>query len=136
MSDNKRKGNRSEGALAAAFLRKGYTVLFPFGECERYDMVIDRGRGFERVQIKTGRRVKNRSCVAFNACSSLAHHGNGCGRRDYRGQIELFGVFCEETGITYVVPVEQVGRRQGSLRLAPSRNGQHKKIMWAKDFEI
>jgi|SRR5579859_7081677 len=36
-------GERPQGAIAAAVMRYGYTILVPFGEAHRYDMVIEKG---------------------------------------------------------------------------------------------
>jgi hypothetical protein len=45
-------------------------------------------------------------------------------RRDYRGEADLFGIYCHDREEVYVVPVEDVPPRAASLRLAPTRNGQ------------
>ena len=113
-------------------------VLIPFGENQRYDLLIDDNGDFVRVQCKTG-RLRN-GVVLFNTCSITYHHPGNRGTRQYmhhyRGAADVFGVYCRETGRVYVVPVEEVGVRNGFLRIAPPKNSQSKKVRWAKDFAL
>lgn len=128
-------GERTEACVLAALLKAGYAVLLPFGDNQRYDMVIDDSESFKRVQCKTARTCKRDSgAFEFHTCSSYAHRGGG--RKDYRGEIEFFGVYYPETDSVYLVPVEEVGTRQGTLRLQPARNGQQAGIRLADDYKI
>lgn len=63
-------------------------------------------------------------------------NGHGWGRRDYRGQVDYFAVYCPETDKVYLVPVEDVGTNEGSLRVEPTLNEQQKGVRWAVDYEI
>src|SRR6185295_6493361 len=125
-------GERSEGQIMSRLLRTGRTVLKPFGDNQRYDLVIDEGDRFVRVQCKTGRLRDG--AVRFATCSSYAHRG--LGRRDYRGQADVFAVYCPGTDRCYLVPVDAVGEKGCSLRVNKSRNGQAKNIRLAADFEL
>jgi hypothetical protein len=52
--DSKSTGERSEAIIMGRLVATGYTVLMPFGENKRYDLVIeDADRQFWRVQCKT-----------------------------------------------------------------------------------
>ncbi len=128
----KEKGDISEAMVTAAFLRSRFTVLKPIGERHRFDLVIDRGNGFERVQCKSG-RLRN-GAICFATCSNMAHHGGG--RKDYRGQVELFGVYCSDNDMCYLVPVSDVGIAEGKLRFDPSKNGQKKNVRLAASNKI
>ena len=129
------KGDLSVAMITACFLRKQYIVLKPLSEKSRYDLVIDRGTGFERVQCKTG-RLRNGSIV-FATCSSTLHHKNGA-RKNYKGQIEWFAVYCHELDKCYLVSVNEVGDAEASLRVEPPKGKQtmNKTIRLAKDYEI
>lgn len=131
--NTKNIGEKSEGMCLAKFLQNGWVVLMPFGDNQRYDFVIDRGIGFERVQIKTG-RIANGSIVF--PTSSSTYHRSGGGRSGYRGQADLFGVYCPDNGQIYLVAVNDVGMRCVSLRVDASKNNQSKCIRWAKEFQI
>lgn len=127
-------GDLSVAMLTARFLQLGYMVLKPITELSRYDLVIDRGSGFERVQCKTGR--SKGGTIRFNAASSQWHHRKGVGRLSYTGQVELFGIYHPQTGQCFLVPVDQVGGTEGVLRLEPTKNGQAKGTRLAADFLI
>ena len=126
------KGDRSEGLILAAFLEAGKVVLTPFGDNQRYDLVIDEAGTFIRIQCKTGRLRKG--AVEFNACSTHEHRGHGS--RDYRGQADIFGVYCPDTDKIYLVPVTDVPKSRGSLRVSASRNNQTKGVRTADQYEF
>ncbi|MBT5636233.1 MAG: hypothetical protein HOJ23_11670 [Gammaproteobacteria bacterium] len=123
-------GERSEGMVLAALLRAGKVVLQPFGDNQRYDLVVDEDGKFIRVQCKTA-RLKN-GALAFDTCSSQTHRGKG--KQDYRGQADLFGVYSPDRDAVYLVPVEDVGVTQARLRLSKPRNGQSKGVRFAADY--
>jgi len=131
-TDPKTIGERSEGMILAALLRAGKVVLSPFGDNQRYDLVVDEDGTFIRIQCKTG-RVKD-GALEFVTCSSQAHRGKGT--QNYRGQADLFGVYSPDLDKVYLVPVGEVGTRQANLRLRPPRNGQVKNVRMAQDYEI
>jgi hypothetical protein len=88
MEHPKAVGDRSTLAVMLALQRAGNIVLLPFGENTRYDLVIENGTSFARVQCKTGRLRSG--AVRFAACSSYAHHSNpSLTRRDYLGEIDF-----------------------------------------------
>ena len=53
--NTKRIGNITEMEVMLAFVKQGYNVLIPYGDCERYDFVADVNGKFLRVQVKTAR---------------------------------------------------------------------------------
>lgn len=123
-------GEKSEGIILAHLIRRSHVILMPFGNNQRYDMVVDLGNGnFIRGQCKTG--VYRRGCVRFHPCSSGG--GKKC---DYRNQIEVFWVYCPELDKVYQVPVGDVGTRQALLRVDPPLGGATSGIRWAKDYEL
>jgi hypothetical protein len=114
----------------------GYELLVPFGENTRYDFVIDDVLRLARVQCKTGRLRKGG--VIFSACSSYAHHPNPkMVTRSYLGQIDYFAVFCLDTGVSYLIPIEDAPvTRRGKLRIDPPRINQRVGVRFAADYEI
>lgn len=131
-------GDRTTAMVLARLLEIYEQVYIPFGENTRCDLLIDDGDSFIRVQCKTGRLRSG--VVTFNTCSVTYHHPNRVPgtsyRRSYRGQADVFGVYCPETDRVYVVPVEEVGTVGGTLRVDPPANRQVKRIRWASDYEI
>lgn len=131
--NSKDVGEKSEGQILAALLRSDKKVLIPFGDNQRYDMVIDEGDRFIRVQCKTARLTK-KGVIAFQTCSSSTHRGGE--KKNYKGQADLFGIYCPPLNKVYFIPVDNVGDRQCFLRLERPLNGQKSNIRWAKDYEF
>ncbi len=135
MRDTSHVGEISRWQIVAALTRRRKQLLAPMGDHLRYDLVIDDGGTFLRVQCKTG-RLRN-GTVSFPTCSIDSRSKPGTTvRRSYRGEVELFGVYCPDNGKCYLVPVEKVGPNECRLRIDPPRNGQKTHIHWAEDYEI
>ncbi len=138
--NSKAIGERSEAIILAKLLEVGYGVLTPFGDNRRYDLAIEDADGnFYRIQCKTGWIEANGAFIEFATASSYYHTKagrTGYGRRDYRGQIDYFAIYCSNTKGMYLVPIDHVGVANARLRLIPTENKQEKKVRWAKDYEL
>jgi PD-(D/E)XK endonuclease len=126
-------GLRTEAAILAELVRRGYQVLVPFGINQRYDLVLDIGDRFIRAQCKTGRL---RDGVVRFSTRSIRSNTQQTFFRDYAGEVELFLVHCPETNGIYAVPVDEAPTSYGYLRIEPTRNGQADRIRWARDYEL
>jgi len=131
--DTKSIGDVSEACVLAALVKAGYSVLLPFGENHRYDLVIDDGDRFRRVQVKTGRL---RGGVVAYSCSSSHTHRGGVSARPYFGQADVIAVYCPQNGKVYMVPENEFVATRAHLRLAEPQNNQSRRIRWARDFEL
>lgn len=131
MTTPKEIGERSEAQVIAKFLQAGLVVLTPFGDSQRYDLVVDQDGRFIRVQCKTGKIVKG--ALRFPTCSNNWRTGK---TKNYRGDVEFFAVYSPELDAVYVVPVGDVGTKLGFLRIAPPGNNQVKRIRLASDYEF
>lgn len=102
----------------------------------RYDLVIDDGARLARVQCKTG-RIRS-GAIVFKTSSTYAHHRSPTHRnRDYRGQIDFFGVYSSETSGVYLIPIEAVGSSwQALLRVEAPQNNQRKGVRFAADYQV
>lgn len=131
--NTKLTGELSQLILMSALVRNGFSVLMPYGDSQRYDLVIDTPKGFKRVQCKTGRFSKG--AIHFAVASSSYHRGGK--RRSYVGEIDLFGIYCEYNKSSYLVPIDALDlRNQCSLRLEAPVNRQRTGIRWAHDFQL
>ena len=126
-------GEASEAAVVYHLVRAGYELAKPLGDNARYDLIIELDDRFLRVQVKTG-RLRADGAIVFPTCSSQAHRGRGT--MTYRGQCELFAVFCPETDDTYLVPVDATGLRSCHLRVRAPENNQAHRIRWAADYRV
>jgi hypothetical protein len=124
-------GELSEGVILAHLLRKGWAVSLPFGNNQRYDMIVDTGDKLLRAQCKTGRYLNG--CVEFATSSKNGFTGE---RLSYAGQIEVFLVYSPATEAVYMFPADQAPPTFVRIRVEPARGGSKSNIRWAKDFEI
>jgi len=129
--NTKEVGEKSEGVILGTLLKAGKVMLQPFGDNQRYDLVMDDGGEFKRIQCKTGRL--RGGAVRFDP-SSVDYRTRK--RKGYQGQVELFGVYCPDNDKVYLVPVEDVATRESTLRITPPKNGQKKGIRFAADYEV
>ncbi|MEA2460467.1 MAG: hypothetical protein QOH90_644 [Actinomycetota bacterium] len=121
-------GERTEAAVLAALAAAGKHLLLPFGGHHRYDLAYEDSTGrLVKVQCKSAREVKG--ALIFKTCSYV--HGSP---RDYRDEVDIFGLYCHSRREVYFVPVEDVPRRGAHLRLDPARNGQSAGIRMASTY--
>jgi hypothetical protein len=129
--DPKRIGDISENYVRAKFLEKDWDVFQSVGDNFRADLIIDRGNGLEKVQIKTARKLSE-TRIAFSTSSSYTHRGRG--KRNYRGECDLFAVYSSYTQKVYLLKVDEVGLREATLNLGEVQN--KKNIRYASNFEV
>ena len=67
--------------------------------------------------------------ITFWACSNT-----GTQRKNYRGEVDEFGVYSAALNQVYRVPVNDVPATQACLRLQPTRNGQDHRVRWADQY--
>ena len=135
----KQLGERAQAHVIAKFLEIGYTVLLPYGDSSRHDLVIEDAEGrFWRVQVKTS-WVEKEGYIVFATTSLRSRSTNGrvvYSRAGYQGQVDYFAVYSHELRKVYLLPVNEVAQTRMHLRLVPSKNKQEKNVHWAADYEI
>jgi hypothetical protein len=127
----------TEAVILAELVKRGYPVVAPHGSNHRYDLAIDMGEGrVLRIQCKTG-RLRN-GVVLFASQSVRPNMGPSVLTRNYRGEIDFFGVYCPDNEAIYMVPVDQVpaGGGAGALRVEHPLNNQVRHVRWARDFQL
>jgi hypothetical protein len=126
-------GLRSEVALTNLLVQMGYAVFLPVGHNHRYDLLLDVGDRFVRVQCKTGRLRDG--VIRFNTVSTRCNRYDTL-RRGYDGEVDGFGVWCPQNGRGYYVPIEDIASGIATLRLARTANNQQRGVRWAADYEL
>lgn len=116
-----------------AFMKLGYSVLTPYGDCERYDYVVDAGNKFIKIQCKTASTEDDGASFKFSCRSSNRKEGKIIHHQYSKDEIDYF-VTCFDNQC-YLIPVEECGTDK-RLRLLPAKNGQTRGITWAKDYRL
>lgn len=142
--DTARKGLAAHLAVAQRLIELGFEVLEPVGNHLRYDLAYyvpansDQRAQLVRIQCKSARLSKDRSCLFFNAYN-LGGEGKRQ-RRGYQGDAEYFGVYSPYTRKVYMIQVDECVVNQIALHLESAwekgKNQLHKGMRWAKNYEI
>ena len=124
-------GTITELKCITYFLELGYTVSVPQNPC-RYDFIIDTGYKLLKVQVKTCNTTRVDGGITFYTSSSHYVQGQHT-HTDYKNdKIDYFCTYFENE--CYLIPVEECGVREKTLRIVPPKNGQTKNICFAKDY--
>lgn len=126
-------GGRLHGSSGIAELkRREIPVSTPFGDNERYDVVVETPeQALLRVQIKTG--WLDDGLVEFNGKSQ---HTNSQGNtyKQYNGDVDWFLVYCHELETLYPIDEDEFVSRM-TLRTGEPRRVDST-INWAQDYEF
>jgi hypothetical protein len=137
-------GAITEAKLLAALQMNGYVVLDPFGDGHRYDLAIEKGGEFSRIQCKTG-HLKN-GVIRFPSRSCRSRDSKYTGvvagiMTSYFGDADQFGIYCPENDKCYLLPIEDTGDDVYSYTnlhvWIPAPNSRRKqKFYRAQDYEL
>lgn len=130
-----RKGDETEAIILGRLMNRGVSVSVPFGDNDRYDLVVDDREQLYRVQCKTGSWVNG--SVRFNLYTSTVS-SDGRVDSDYTAEeIDVYAVYSEETDGVYWVPIGETGKGEMRLRVEdPHPKAPKSKINWASDYAI
>ena len=121
MLNTKTKGDIGQLKVAGDLLMRGYTVSFPYGDNARYDLVLDRGTGLERVQVKY---VTSNGQTIIVQCKSVVSVANKLYevRKYTESQVDWIACYDATSNCCYYIPGTKIGegRTQINLRLEPT----------------
>jgi hypothetical protein len=114
------KGNHAELRVAARLKSLGYTVLTPFAEETKYDIVVDTDDGFVKMQVKSSNLKDGR--VVFN-CHSTPWVDASEATQYTADEIDGFAVFNNSRDECYWVPLEDAN--DYTMTLNPDDDSKH-----------
>ncbi|USZ71362.1 group I intron-associated PD-(D/E)XK endonuclease [Natronosalvus halobius] len=112
--NTKQTGDETEATILAALIAMGHSVSIPFGDNDKYDLLLDTGTRILRVQCKTG--WVEGDVIRFKTASKTTVDGTDT-VVDYDDTIDGFAVRCRETDELYWVPMEDAGKKSTYLRI-------------------
>lgn len=127
-----RKGDATEAAVIAELKQRNVPVSIPFGDNERYDIIIETPEGRPvRIQIKTAHYRDG-----ILEIRGLSQHTNSEGNqyKRYRGDVDYFIGYNNELENIYLLSEEMV-RSRISLRVDEPEQ-IHGNINWAEEYEF
>lgn len=128
------KGNIALAAVLSKMTQMGYSASLPFGDGCRYDLILDDNGKLLRVQCKFGQLVNG---VIKTPVSSPTRKTKekGWGRNNYVGYVDVFAIYCVATDKVYIVPINEVGNTEITLRVDQPKK-MRKDIRWATKYEM
>jgi hypothetical protein len=93
-------GNISESVILNAYLKAGFVVSVPFGSGATYDLVVDTGLKFYKIQVKTA--WLSNGCVTYK--SQRRQPGSQIRRNYQEGEVDYFAIYCPSNESLYAVP--------------------------------
>lgn len=127
MGDSNRLGDIGETAVMLEAFRKGYSVGQMQQDCA-YDLVIDRGNGPERVQVKYRTLRKDKSPRRNNSFDIVLKPTRHANRRKYTSKdFDAFAVYVPSLNQVFWIPssICDEGVDQVTFRHTPDTNRGH-----------
>ena len=125
-------GDETEVAILHALVEAGWSVSIPFGDNDKYDLVVDDGESLYRIQCKTAWRNKTET-IRFNTHSQTTKDGD-YHEATYDDCADAFIVRFPEHDQLYWVDVDDATELKMELRFDAAID--HPSINWAADYEF
>ncbi|MGA9979382.1 MAG: group I intron-associated PD-(D/E)XK endonuclease [Candidatus Sulfotelmatobacter sp.] len=111
---DKRRGEAAEAEFIARAQVLGFSALKPWGECNRYDVVIDHGSGFWRIQVK----------LSSYSCQSRYHLVLSIRGVTYTAaEIDFVAGYIAPLNLWYIIPIELVASQSAVSIFPHTRRG-------------
>ena len=132
MRNSKEIGNLTELQCITGLYELGCDISIPFGNSQKYDLIIDWNNNLYKIQVKHSTGHDNNAYFAFKT-RWQGHNRSGYTQTSYtKEDIDFFAT--SFNGNIYLIPVEQCSGAEKNLRIVPPKNGQIKGINFAKDY--
>ena len=132
MCNSKAVGDETEARAISKLISCGYSVSIPFGDNDKYDLVVDTGDDLYRIQCKTGWSNKA-DTVRFNTHSQTTK--DGVYHEDtYQGAIDAFLVYYPENDQFYWIDAADATEQKMELRFESEID--HPSINWAAAYRF
>lgn len=128
-------GEKAEAQVLASLVSNGYPVLTPFGDNQPYDIVVQDGREFLKIQVKSS-TTKDGCIVADLRHTNMTSQGPQ--HRHYSSdEVDIYAVYSSEENNVYWVPFEETPKTEIRLRVDKDIDPRmENRVNWASDYEL
>lgn len=130
--NSKAIGDETEARAIARLVATGFSVSIPFGDNDKYDLLVDDGTQIHRVQCKTAWQNKSET-IRFNTHSQTTKDGE-YHERTYQGAIDAFFVYYPPIETFYWIDEQDATTQKMELRFDGAID--HPSINWAEAYEF
>jgi Holliday junction resolvase len=130
MAITKQKGDIAEAFIVYLLRQKGFNVLVPWGEDNRYDLVTEKNGVFKRIQVKYATPKDGVVEVRIRSCNNhdVIHYS--------QKDVDIIAVYAPGKDKVYFVPLKSITNKSlCKLRFKPAKNKQKKLIILASTYE-
>ena len=126
-------GEITEQQVAVEFLKLGVLISKPLVQSSKYDFVADINHNLYKIQVKTG-TFKEDAYLEFATSTSHTNTKGTLNLSYSENDVDFFATMHE--GECYLIPYHLCGKRTQRIRFVPTKSGQTKGILFAKDFHL
>ena len=135
MENTKKVGNLTELQCATRLYELGCAVSIPFGNSEKYDLIIDWNNKLYKVQVKTTKSIKN-NIMSFATKTTNYTKGKWKSKSYKIDDVDFFFLYCMENDwCGLYVPKGKINT-DITIRLEKPKNNQKKGIHLADDYSF
>lgn len=134
--NTKQLGNLTELQCMTYLYELGYSISIPFGNADKYDLILDVNNKLYKIQIKHSAEVYDENneveLIRFN-CTWLSHNTQGHTRTKYTNdEIDFFATFYNNQ--CYLIPIGECSTTK-QLRIKLPKNGQRKGVSFLENYK-
>lgn len=119
------------------FIKRGYIVSVPYGDCARYDFVVDNGSQLFKIQVKTVSKKSNTNTYTINNYS--IGYGKTRSRKKYeKHEIDFVCVFLISANKCLSIPIQHFDNLTLNIRddMDFPNNGMEKNVHYISDYNF
>ncbi|MXV61303.1 hypothetical protein GS429_04330 [Natronorubrum sp. JWXQ-INN-674] len=132
LEEPQKRGRATEAIVRAAFVVRDIPVLVPTDDTEPYDLVVEVGGRFHRIQCETAYR-KSEGTVAFETVSARQRRDT-YDRRGSDDRAEYFAVYDPVNDNRYLIPLAEAASETVVIRFREPKNGRSGGSNRAEDY--
>ena len=144
MKNSKAIGNLTELQCITGLYELGCDVSIPFGNSQKYDLIIDWNNKLYKVQVKHANEHYEERINELGELITLVTHitfetrwqGHNCTGYSHtpytKEDIDFFATWYN--GQTYLIPITECSKTEKTLRFFPPKNGQIKGVSFANNY--
>lgn len=127
-------GEITEQEVALEFLKLGILISKPLVQSSKYDFIADINHNLYKIQVKTGRIDEEKSYLEFATSTSHTNTKGTLNLSYSENDVDFFATMYN--GQCYLIPYHLCGKRAQRIRFVPTKSGQTKGILFAKDYHL
>ena len=127
-------GNIGQAKVLSKFVELGIPVYTPFGEGYTVDLIAEFNGKLNRIQIKTTENVHDNSYMLWRISRQQGFHGNKV--KYDSGEIDYFALYCIESDILCLVPIDDAQTYDVIIRLDNYKGTRTKVMKFVSDYKF